>query len=787
MTPDFPQSILTVHDGSMQLKGVRLPLKGNWKIDEITETATGAILDIINQSCPDVVIILHSPAGIDGLALTKELRSQHIGIPIILIDNTGAPRIHRTAIGAGADFSLGSMEGPGWAETLANCIEEAASLRKCKDVHCKGSVLCDHLFQTLPMGFALLGSVKSEPGLPPEYRYLDMNREYQRIMGFPSQELIGLGLNECTLKGLDHPTLEIMDLLDQVQEERRPLRRELGVETGGKTLDFLAYVPCPSMVAIVVGESVGAGTSSYSNPEGLLGYFNNSNDLAAITDLDGRIVRANPLFILKSGYNPRDFSNVNIRDLMGEVEGKRFFRELMPMLSMEGFFRTTTSMKAQDGQLLDIEWSVWSDQTHLYLIGADRTESIMEEHMMQKGVAVSDYLLQMSSNLDFGRLTDIALDLSGAKYAIFNLYADDGTRFQTMTISVRKNERECDPRSLCTLGIQHEEHPELQRASKILGFKLQGKVWPHDDDIEARTLGRTITVFPSLEILSGKSIPSKVTRVLQRIFRLGDCIHIRLEHSGKVLGNFTLIMPRGRQLQGRDMLEIFAHQVGTLLMRRRAENEAAVVNRKLEIVGDVTRHDVLNQVTVLQGYMELIRNNCKDSRSLTHLDKMAVAADNIQQFFEFARQYEALGKAGSEWVPLSQLVARSVQGMLPLKDDCGQVLILADPILEKIFFNLMDNTVRHGAGATFAKLSHRRDRDKLVIIWEDDGLGIEDDMKERIFQRGFGKNTGFGLFMTKEVLELLGMSIAETGIYGKGARFEISVPMGMYRIDKKEN
>ncbi|MDD3399113.1 MAG: ATP-binding protein, partial [Candidatus Methanomethylophilaceae archaeon] len=109
-----------------------------------------------------------------------------------------------------------------------------------------------------------------------------------------------------------------------------------------------------------------------------------------------------------------------------------------------------------------------------------------------------------------------------------------------------------------------------------------------------------------------------------------------------------------------------------------------------------------------------------------------------------------------------------------------------DPILEKVFFNLMDNTVRHGAGATYARLSHRRERDQLVIVWEDDGLGVEDEKKGSIFQRGFGQNTGFGLFMTKEVLEMLGMSIIETGTYGKGARFEIRVPMGMYRIGKNE-
>jgi signal transduction histidine kinase len=50
-----------------------------------------------------------------------------------------------------------------------------------------------------------------------------------------------------------------------------------------------------------------------------------------------------------------------------------------------------------------------------------------------------------------------------------------------------------------------------------------------------------------------------------------------------------------------------------------------------------------------------------------------------------------------------------------------------------------------------------------------------------IFEKGFGKNTGLGLFLSKEILSITGISIAEKGIFGKGAKFEISVPKGKYR------
>jgi len=69
-----------------------------------------------------------------------------------------------------------------------------------------------------------------------------------------------------------------------------------------------------------------------------------------------------------------------------------------------------------------------------------------------------------------------------------------------------------------------------------------------------------------------------------------------------------------------------------------------------------------------------------------------------------------------------------------------------------------------------------------VVVWEDNGVGIMEEEKERIFERGYGKNTGLGLFLVREILSLTGIMISETGTPGTGARFEITVPKGSYRI-----
>ena len=100
----------------------------------------------------------------------------------------------------------------------------------------------------------------------------------------------------------------------------------------------------------------------------------------------------------------------------------------------------------------------------------------------------------------------------------------------------------------------------------------------------------------------------------------------------------------------------------------------------------------------------------------------------------------------------------------------------------KVFFNLLDNSIRHGGRVTEIRVSSHRTDTELTLVWEDNGVGIPAGKKKKIFERGFGKNTGYGLFLVWEILSLTGITIRETGEPGKGARFEIAVPKGEYRL-----
>jgi signal transduction histidine kinase len=111
-----------------------------------------------------------------------------------------------------------------------------------------------------------------------------------------------------------------------------------------------------------------------------------------------------------------------------------------------------------------------------------------------------------------------------------------------------------------------------------------------------------------------------------------------------------------------------------------------------------------------------------------------------------------------------------------------RVEVFADPMLDRVFANLIENAARHGKTVSKVVITYRIRDDGLSICVEDDGQGVPETEKERIFAYGIGTESGLGLFLVREILSITGMTIQETGTPGKGARFVIHVPPDGYRI-----
>jgi signal transduction histidine kinase len=218
-----------------------------------------------------------------------------------------------------------------------------------------------------------------------------------------------------------------------------------------------------------------------------------------------------------------------------------------------------------------------------------------------------------------------------------------------------------------------------------------------------------------------------------------------------------------------------------------SQNAFETANKKLSLLSSITRHDIKNQLTGLLTFIELSKAKCKDPEILHSLEQEDLAAQTILRQIEFTKNYEDIGVLAPQWQDIAKLV-HALQTHLPVGEitvsiNVKGLEILADPILEKVFENLIENSRRHGERVRHISISTMQySPDTIAIVYEDDGIGVHESDKERIFKKGFGKNTGLGLFLSREILTITGLSIKESGDYGKGARFEILVPKGKFHF-----
>ena len=239
-----------------------------------------------------------------------------------------------------------------------------------------------------------------------------------------------------------------------------------------------------------------------------------------------------------------------------------------------------------------------------------------------------------------------------------------------------------------------------------------------------------------------------------------------------------------------DDTDVVTGLVGALLdisERKRSEEALRESNQKLRILYSLTRHDIFNELSAVQLLLNIALESSDPAIIHQYISRALEAGNQIEATIGFTREYENFGTISSGWQGIYRTIEEAkrqvslenvvIENLIP--DDLE---IYADPIIRKVFVTLLENAIRHGEKVTEITFFWVQQEQNLILICKDDGVGIPDKEKRLIFNHGFGKNTGIGLFLSCQILSITGLSIRETGEFEKGARFEITVPEGKYRF-----
>ena len=239
-----------------------------------------------------------------------------------------------------------------------------------------------------------------------------------------------------------------------------------------------------------------------------------------------------------------------------------------------------------------------------------------------------------------------------------------------------------------------------------------------------------------------------------------------------------------------DVSTDISEQKWMLAVMEDAVKQVAELNEKLHMVEGLTRHDVRNKLAAVNGRLYLLKKRLASNKeAFVHVQEMELAVQQILKILEFERFYVQVGSEELKVINVEKHLSEAASLFTDLKgaqliNECYGLTVLADSLLRQLFYNLMDNTLKYGEKVTKIRVHFEEEKDSLKLIYEDNGVGVPDEMRSTLFREGFGKGTGYGLFLMKRICETYGWTIQETGKQGQGAQFTMTIPKGE-KGDKK--
>jgi PAS domain S-box-containing protein len=217
---------------------------------------------------------------------------------------------------------------------------------------------------------------------------------------------------------------------------------------------------------------------------------------------------------------------------------------------------------------------------------------------------------------------------------------------------------------------------------------------------------------------------------------------------------------------------------------RLESDKLRLLNEKLEVVGKLTRHDLRNKLAAVKGYVYILSKRIgKNPEMQSYIEEINSSIDLTERLLKFTNIYEQIGSDQLTTVNIESCFNKSANLFSELKNlkvenKCQELEVTADAQLEQLFYNMIDNSLKHDQKVSRICLRCEKVANSVTIIYEDDGVGIPEENKPKLFSEGFstGQGTGYGLSLMRRILQVYGWTIKEEGMPGKGVKFMIHIP-----------
>ena len=221
--------------------------------------------------------------------------------------------------------------------------------------------------------------------------------------------------------------------------------------------------------------------------------------------------------------------------------------------------------------------------------------------------------------------------------------------------------------------------------------------------------------------------------------------------------------------------------------RVHAEHALQTANDKLNLLSRFSADHLHRSVDQIIETVDEADAHCEDTGIRGYIERIRVLAWNLARELFLTESYKDLGASPPVWMSVQRTLGSarlpSDTGTISIRLWTERLEIYADRLFADVLLHLAENSLRYGVTVKNIVVTYHETPEGLDLTIEDDGVGIPAGKKQQIFEYDAGGHAGIGLFICRQIVEVTGMTIRETGTEGKGARFVIHVPQGGYRIE----
>ena len=245
-----------------------------------------------------------------------------------------------------------------------------------------------------------------------------------------------------------------------------------------------------------------------------------------------------------------------------------------------------------------------------------------------------------------------------------------------------------------------------------------------------------------------------------------------------------------------DHKEIVVVAARNITPQKKTEKELLKINQELDTFVYKASHDLRGPLTTCLGLVNMSQDEVKDEKAVWYLDMIKEVLGKLDGILTDLTQITSIRQGNVEYVNihLAKMVQAAVKEFKGHPDVRNLTFkpqikikrkISSDAaILRMVFRNLIGNAIKYqkeNGKNPFLQISASEDEEATLIVFEDNGIGIDDSVGNSIFDmfiRGTSesKGSGLGLYMVRTGLDKINGSITVESKLGKGSRFTITIP-----------